>query len=324
MKKQDEKIMVSILCITYNHGKYIGKCLESFINQKTSFNYEIIVHDDVSSDNTREIIDKYYQKYPDKIVRIYQKENQFSKGVNIYKKFIIPKIRGKYFALCEGDDYFCDKEKLQKQFDFLERHPDYAFCVHNAIIVDREENLQGEISPLLDGGDLSCSDFIINGGAFVATNSIFSYSKYLKEMPRYFDIISIDYIFQIYLSSKGKTYSLKEYLSAYRQGVEGSWTKTTSVDKEKLIEYNKKIILALNAFNEDTDYIYDSFLKEKLVPLEYDVLEYERNYKKMKEFPYNEIRRKKSFKDKLRYFLYEHFPRFFKFLYRIIKGREVK
>ncbi len=116
---EDKEPLVSICCITYNHEDFIRDAIEGFLMQKTSFPIEIIIHDDASTDNTANIIEEYANKYPDLFVTILQSENQWSKGGgSIYARFVYPRARGKYIALCEGDDYWTDPLKLQKQVDF--------------------------------------------------------------------------------------------------------------------------------------------------------------------------------------------------------------
>lgn len=129
-KKLESQITVSICCVTYNHGEYIKQALDSFLAQKTRFNIEILIHDDASTDNTPQIIKKIEEKYPTIIKPIYQKENQLSKGIPISNTFNFPRARGKYIALCEGDDYWTDPYKLQKQVDFLEANPEYNLTCH--------------------------------------------------------------------------------------------------------------------------------------------------------------------------------------------------
>ena len=125
-------IIVSVSCITYNHAPYIRACLDGFLMQKTSFVFEILIHDDCSTDGTREIIEEYSKKYPDIIFPIFQTENQYSKGVRgMMARFNFPRSRGKYIALCEGDDYWSDPYKLQRQVDFLEANTDFSICFHN-------------------------------------------------------------------------------------------------------------------------------------------------------------------------------------------------
>lgn len=118
--------LASICCITYNHERYISKAIDSFLMQETTFPFEILIHDDASTDGTTDIILAYAEEYPEIIRPIIQTENQFSKGGLINPRFVFPKARGKYIALCEGDDYWTDKAKLQKQVAFLKKNPEYV------------------------------------------------------------------------------------------------------------------------------------------------------------------------------------------------------
>lgn len=120
--------LVSICCITYNHVDYIRDCLDGFLMQQCDFKFEILIHDDCSTDGATEIIQEYQKKHPDIVKPIFQKENQWSKGVRgISSKYNFPRAKGKYIAMCEGDDYWTDPLKLQKQVDFLENNADYSF-----------------------------------------------------------------------------------------------------------------------------------------------------------------------------------------------------
>ena len=135
----ESKLMVSISCITFNHENYIGRAIESFLSQETNFKIEILIHDDASTDETQEIIRKYEQKFPDIIKPIYQKENQYSKGnKRMNAEFNFPRAQGKYIAFCEGDDYWTDNFKLQKQVDFLEKNLDYNLCGSRAQLYHEE------------------------------------------------------------------------------------------------------------------------------------------------------------------------------------------
>ena len=122
------KPLVSVFCTAYNHQAFIEKSLQGMLNQKTAFAYEIIVHEDASTDGTRTIIEKYWQQFPYKIKPIFQQENQFSKGKKIWTEIMLPLASGKYIAFCDGDDWWTDENKLQKQIDFLESNPEYSIC----------------------------------------------------------------------------------------------------------------------------------------------------------------------------------------------------
>ena len=132
MNKNNAEIVVSIQCLAYNHEPYIRQCLDGFVMQETNFRFEAIVHDDASTDGTAAIIREYAEKYPDIIKPIFQTENQYSKHDGTIRKIMNAKMRGKYVAMCEGDDYWIDPLKLQKQVDYLESHPDYGMCYTKA------------------------------------------------------------------------------------------------------------------------------------------------------------------------------------------------
>lgn len=119
--------LVSICCVTYNHVEFIKRCIDGFLMQKTNFQYEILIHDDCSTDGTREIIEDYAAKYPLTIFPIFEEENQYSKGVWV-DGYNYCRAKGKYIAYCEGDDFWIDSMKLQKQVDFMKAHPNCTVC----------------------------------------------------------------------------------------------------------------------------------------------------------------------------------------------------
>ncbi len=122
-----EDILVSICCVTYNHENYIRQCLDGFVMQKTTFAFEVLVHEDASTDSTAEILREYELKFSKLFRCVYQTENQFLKQ-NTLVNILFKMAKGKYIALCEGDDYWTDPYKLQKQVDFLEANQDYSIC----------------------------------------------------------------------------------------------------------------------------------------------------------------------------------------------------
>ena len=126
-----EKPVVSICCITYNHALFLRKCLDGFLMQQTSFPIEILIHDDASTDGTDEIVREYAARFPGIVFPQFEEENQYSKPNHKYiDLYNYERARGKYIAYCEGDDYWTDPSKLQKQVDFMESHPEYSVCFH--------------------------------------------------------------------------------------------------------------------------------------------------------------------------------------------------
>ena len=145
MEKQidDRPLMVSIRCLVYNHEPYLRQCLDGFVMQKTNFRFEAIVHDDASTDNSAAIIREYAEKYPDIIKPIIETENQYSKHDGSLRRIMDEACKGKYIACCEGDDYWTDPLKLQKQVDYLEAHPECGLVYTNFSIL---ENRSGTIN----------------------------------------------------------------------------------------------------------------------------------------------------------------------------------
>lgn len=146
----NSEIMVSIRCAVYNHEKYIRDCLDGFVMQKTNFRFEAIVHDDASTDNTASIIKEYAEKYPDIIKPIYETENQYSKHDGSIRRIMDVEMRGKYIAMCEGDDYWTDPLKLQKQVDFMENNLEVGLCCSKSVVFVDEDNEYKEEKGTLD------------------------------------------------------------------------------------------------------------------------------------------------------------------------------
>ncbi len=217
--------LVTVSCLAFNHKEYIRDALNSFVGQKTDFPFEVIVHDDASTDGTTEIIREYAEKYPDIIRPIFQTENILSKGIRASTAYILPAARGKYIAYCEGDDYWSDENKLQKLADFLEKHPDYVACTHNNRIYDC---LSGEECDnfVREERDLALQDVVMNGGQSYHTSSLLCRAELMKTAPAFvFSILGLeDYPIAIYLTLCGKIHYFADVMSVYRLHTAGSWS----------------------------------------------------------------------------------------------------
>lgn len=207
--------LVSIMCITFNHANFIRETLNGFIIQKTNFPVEIIIHDDASQDGTQDIIKEYEALYPNIIKPIYQSENQYSKKVDFGKEFIFPQIRGKYIATCEGDDYWTDRLKLQKQVDFLEQNNEYGLVYTD---IDRI-NQDGE---LIDKNYLSkdyysfCESFedYLMHAPFRAPCTWCFRSSMLKYFSKSYSVADFPFLLDIMANSK--IHQLNESTANYR------------------------------------------------------------------------------------------------------------
>ena len=260
MEENFNNIVVSIFCIAYNHEKYIKDALDGFVMQKTNFKYEIIVHDDASTDRTREIVDEYKRKYPDVIRTIYQRENQYSQGKTEFHIRNKDRLRGKYVAICEGDDYWTDCNKLQKQVDYLESHPECVMCFHatNTESVKNGKKIYTEAHPYENSG-LVTVDAAIRpcGGVCKALSQVIRVSLFDNEIPDFiFNCVAGDYPFQIWYPLKGTVYYIDEVMGVYRFNSEGSWTNRLLHDSHKRIQHKVDTIEMLLKFNEYTEYRY--------------------------------------------------------------------
>lgn len=218
-----ETPLVSICSITYNHAPFIRQCLDGFLMQQCNFPIEIIINDDCSTDGTTEIIREYAEKYPDKIFPIFHEENLYFQGVRgMFQKFVFPKARGKYIALCEGDDYWTDPLKLQKQVDFLESHPDYSMCFHKAEVVAES----GAEAPAIYEGIEEreyFSEEILIFKPHIPTASCVMRRNVALNVPSHPDFIVGDILVFATAYVCGKVYGMNEVMSIYRRHL-GGWT----------------------------------------------------------------------------------------------------
>lgn len=243
--------MVSIICETYNHAPYVRQCIEGFLMQKTDFAIEILIHDDASSDGTPDIIREYAEKHPDLFKPIYQVENQYSKGVNIWHDIQFPRARGKYIAICEGDDYWTDPLKLQKQVEFLEKNADCSLCFHDVKVYAEVEKRYVKKFNLPNYSRKYTSRHLFSKGWFVPTASILFVNSWrcedmLEYQRRNCPLTGGDILLQLCLSKKGSLAYLSEVMGVYRFGVPGSATyrnRGTSVAHAqylKLLRYTNR------------------------------------------------------------------------------------
>ena len=218
--KTKEDILVSVLCITYNQISYIRQCIDSLLMQKTNFKYEIIIHDDCSTDGTSGLVKEYSQKYPDLIVPIIQSVNQYQNGIkSIIASFMLPKVRGKYIAVCEGDDYWTDSLKLQKQVDVLENNPNVymVYTAFNTVDENSEIIIRPRYSSFIKRShsgnilpDLFYSNFILTFTTMIRREVFFS-EIYMNSAIKY------DYTLFFASAFMGESYFLQDVTGSYRK-----------------------------------------------------------------------------------------------------------
>lgn len=313
-------VTVSITCLTYNHEKYISKTLDSFLAQKTDFEFEVLIHDDASTDRTSTIIQKYQKMYPNIIKPIIQTTNQYSLG-NPVSLFNYERAQGKYIAICEGDDYWIDDNKLQKQFNIMEANPTLSGTFHAAYrINETNKNKFLKISPFMNEKILSTKDLLNIEGKFFATNSIFLKTKDLLPLPQFYNVAPIgDFPLLLHLSLKGNILYTNELMSVYRVAFQGSFTDKYLNNKETLTKYHLKMIKMYEEFDISTNKAFYDNIEIRIFRHKIELAAKTRTKNIYYELKKNRLYKKISFKKKLKVFIYFHFPKIAKMLDNLVK-----
>ena len=219
--------------------------------QKTKFPFEVIIHDDSSTDGTERIIREYESNYPEVIFPIYQKENQYSKGIRrIFATFMLQKCTGKYVALCEGDDYWTDPYKLQKQVDFLETHPDFALCVHNVRVIDERAGNETFITKANPRMECTIADVLENRYPMPTCSTIVRTDS-VRSFPPWFSVIhNGDWVLQITASQFGKVCFMNDPMATYVRH-KGGISVTTSIEYQ-----NDQLIKLFHLLNQYLHFEY--------------------------------------------------------------------
>lgn len=206
--------IVSVKCLAFNQEEFIAQTLEGFLIQETNFPFEVVVHDDASTDKTAEIIREYEVKFPQIIKAVYETENQYSKYNNSIDRIVVPLLRGKFIAMCEGDDYWTDPHKLQRQVDFLEAHPEYSLSTENGTVLFTETG-ECRLFSAEPERDISQDELLIQRR--FPTASILYPAKYLEEVHQ-IPGRRVDTVIWAFLASKGKVHYNPTISSVYRRG----------------------------------------------------------------------------------------------------------
>ncbi len=261
----ENSIKVSIICITYNQEKYLRKALDSMLAQVTNFTFEILLHDDASTDDTVKILHEYEKKYPTIIHVIYESENQYSKGVDFVAPMVREVARGKYIALCEGDDFWIDNRKLQIQYEAMEAHPGCDMCAcYGCTVTEDGLNEVSDIRPAKRDGILPVEDVIRGGGQYLVTAGLFYRKSMYDDMLPFEKVIPLDYAHQIKGALKGGIYYIDRKMAVYRRYAGGSWTNNVLKNKERLnVQWSKEIAL-LKQLDIDTNGKYHVAITERL------------------------------------------------------------
>lgn len=238
--ENQQKYLVAIKCITYNHEKYLADALEGFVMQKTNFPFVAIVHDDASMDGTAAILRQYAEKYPDIIHPIYETENQYSKRDGSLGRIMneaVAATGAKYIAMCEGDDYWTDPNKLQKQVDFLEGHEDYSICFHSVNVLNQTlEKIVDDFITRDVPGRSTIED--LSKGNYIHTPSVmYRYDSSITDIISQMGNLGVgDYISHMLHACNGKIMKLPDVMAIYRYGV-GVWSSAKQRNESKEMQW---------------------------------------------------------------------------------------
>ena len=314
----DEKPLISVVVITYNHEQYILDALKGIASQETSFPFEVIIHDDASTDETRRLIEKFVKCNEISVKTVFQESNIYSQG-DSYIEYVDPLVEGKYVALCEGDDFWTDPAKLQRQYDYMEGHPNCSAVVHDADIFDASRNrVIGRVVGRDKEMDFSLDYIIRSGGGLFPTCSLLC-RRELFEFPAEFCGWGIgDYPRSIWLAENGDIHYLPRVISIYRFGTPGSWTMRVSspdqAKKELAIRIEKLQALNELRYGSNSDAI--SYAISRTCFFTYIGIG---DWRDAACGPGKIYFRDLSQSDKTKYWLKTHFPNVFRFMKSLVK-----
>ena len=322
---QTRECLVSVLCTAYNHEQYIRQTLQSFVDQQTDFAFEVLVNDDKSTDGTAAIIREFEEKYPDIIRAFYQEENLYSQHINVYVTDFYPKVRGKYIAYCEGDDYWTDMTKLQRQVDFLESHPEYSGCVHDTMrhyclgdfpdkrLIGRDDDFDPAIEKVAKGTSYSWH-----------TSSIMIRSELVTHLPEFYEI-GWDYGFTdhpigLWMMFNGPVHYLGRCMSVYRMDSSpSSWSTGVDGQYEKLRKYTQGESKILECALKTAPAEYKAAIEYWLREREFELMYIEGRDREQRKPPYDAILRTMPRSYRVNNFIKCTFPGLHK-LYRRFRG----
>lgn len=329
LMKTDEnsgKLMVSISCVTFNHEAYIARALDSYLMQKTDFDFEILVYDDASTDKTQEIIREYEKRYPGKIKPYYQTENQYSQGkYNVEGFYNYPRAAGKYIAMSDGDDYWTDERKLQMQVDYMESHPECAMCLHSARIETQEKSIQSlKIRPYRKSRLIPPQE-VIDKASNYPTASLLFRTEYAKDLQDYYYVSPVgDIPIQLHMAAKGTVYYMDREMSVYRQGVSVSWSALMKQGdyKQNLIDHHNAMKVMYRGFSKETGGIYDHAIQSACRRMDFLTLLNVKEYREALAPGYRKYYRELDFRTRffIRFELLA--PGLYRFLRRLAFGKD--
>ncbi|HEY6119798.1 MAG TPA: glycosyltransferase [Pyrinomonadaceae bacterium] len=248
--------LVDVNLITYNHEKFIARAIDSVLNQKTNFNYRLILGDDCSTDNTQSIIRDYAQRYPARIQTVLAVEHRGIKHPNRMGIDVLRRSTAKYVALLDGDDYWTNPTKLQRQVDFLERHPECSLCFHNVEMYYDDESQPPIILHPPNQKEIATLEDVINGLVPLPCTAMFRKNLLGDLSGSFYKVPNADWMMWVMLAQQGFIGYINEVMAAYRIHVQGIWSRLSA--QQRVINH----IETYRAINAQLNYKYDRMISE--------------------------------------------------------------
>ena len=264
---KNDNPMVSVLMITYGHELFINEAIEGVLNQQCEFQIELIIANDNSTDSTDEKVKKIIQEHPN-ANRIKYTKHQINIGMMPNFFWILKQAKGKFIAICDGDDYWIDQFKLQKQVDFLKNNEDFSFCFHrvyHSINGKVNKNILAGPKAIPINSEFQLIELIKEGGSFVPICSMFFKNNFENKFPTWFyDSPVGDLPLVLYLSTRGKIGFIDDVMSVYRvKSNIDSWTNKLKNRKKRRIHYFN-IKKMWNEYDKYTDNRYTTSIRDKI------------------------------------------------------------
>ena len=257
---------ISICCMAFNHEPFIRDTLDGFLSQRTNVPFEILIHDDASNDGTADIIREYQSRYPNIIKPIFQEVNQYSQS-NRPARLNNKRAKGKYIAICEGDDFWIDGNKLQQQFDVLEKLDDVDMCIHSGYQINMLDGKRSEIGEYLDkSGLMPVSDVVLKKHGQIPTASTFVRKHITDEIANFRDahpyLTAGDIYLHFFGAKRGGAFYINKPMSVYRAFVPGSWTQKNRNDYTKRLANISARVNSYVELDKLTDYKHHAAFSE--------------------------------------------------------------
>lgn len=257
------KPKLSVWSIAYNEKEFIKDCLDGILSQIVDFEIEILIFDDASTDGTTDIIREYCELYPDIIHAFIAKENTYKKPNTVEMRTHIKEryLRGEYIAVCECDDYWCDKQKLQMQVDFLEKNKDFVLTMHNAKKIDYETGECDLVKPVTESShEINSDEIIMQETGMWPTASMVGRKAVLLCAPFFYECGIGDWSMQLFSITLGKIYYFENVMSVYRYKRSGSWSEKIGNSNNGQTMHFIKLIHFLDQYNKYTNHRYDEII----------------------------------------------------------------